>query len=299
MLTASRLQARTAMPVFPIPEPAATRDGAAVVEPPLQRLVARLAPVGLAELGGAALMERVDTKFLLPRERLLGVVRECALAYRVLEVAGTRLSRYETLYYDTDDLALYHAHHGGRATRRKVRCRTYVDSDRHFLEVKLRGNTGRTRKARVPVDAPAGADASALAHLTDAPLRELAGELDGASLRPVVRVDYTRLTLVRRDGAERVTLDLGLAVVGARGQASFPGLVVAEVKQARRGGSPLVDALRAFGVREGGLSKYCLGVATLEPGAKTNRFKPRLHDLYRAAGIAADSHAAPLAAFAR
>ena len=44
------------------------------------------------------------------------------------------------------------------------------------------------------------------------------------------------------------------------------------------------EVLRALNFRAGGLSKYCLGVAALEPAAKHNRFKPVLRRLDRIRG---------------
>ena len=276
-------------PAWHPPAPPGAPSAAPDVERALRRAAEPLAPIALAELGGAALMERVDTKFLLPAS-LAGALLDAVLdgrggAYRALEVGGARLSRYETLYYDTGDLALYHAHHAGRGTRRKVRRRSYVDSGQHFLEIKLRTGRGRTRKARVALDGTStGAVDGALDRLGDPALRELAWGLSADALRPVVRVDYRRLTLVRADGAERATLDAGVAIADARGRvASFPHVVVVEVKQPRRDRSPLVDAIRALGVRRGGISKYCLGVASLEPAAKTNRYERLLRHLHRMA----------------
>src|SRR5687768_2586669 len=106
-------------------------------------------PVSLHEIGAAALMDRVDTKFVLPVGSVAGILASLKGGYRVLEVGGRRLSRYSTRYFDTPDLRLYHAHHAGRARRYKVRVRTYVDSEARYLEVKLRTNRGRTTKERV------------------------------------------------------------------------------------------------------------------------------------------------------
>ena len=110
-----------------------------------------LTPVSLGELGEAALLDRVDTKFLLPASLVPEILRRCAPCYRALEVNCARLCRYSTLYFDTADLAFYHAHHAGHARRRKVRVRTYVDTGDRYLEVKLRTNKGRTTKSRVLV----------------------------------------------------------------------------------------------------------------------------------------------------
>ena len=42
---------------------------------------------------------------------------------------------------------------------------------------------------------------------------------------------------------------------------------------------PFLDALRAGWVRQGSLSKYCLGIAALAPEARTNRFRGALRRL--------------------
>jgi hypothetical protein len=39
--------------------------------------------------------------------------------------------------------------------------------------------------------------------------------------------------------------------------------------------------MKEKGIREGGLSKYCLGLASIEPSLKTNTFKPILNRIYR------------------
>jgi hypothetical protein len=269
--------------------------GAPPLPDPVRALVAAAAPldgVSLAELGTAALMERVDTKFLLPAALAPEAVRRCGAWYHALEVNGRRPCGYRTTYYDTADLALYHAHHAGRGTRRKVRVRTYLATGERYLEVKLRTNGGRTVKSRLRV--PDGR-ADVLAHPDARPLLDPVLRPAGPShaarspgeLREVVEVDYTRLTLVGRDGAERVTLDLLLAFATDDGAASFPGVAIAEVKQARHGRSCFLAAMRALGCRPVSISKYCLGVASLHDGAKKNHYKPLLHRIR----TVADTHA--------
>jgi hypothetical protein len=236
----------------------------------------RFQPVSLHEIGSASLMDRVDTKFVLPALSVAGILESLGAEYRVLEVSGRRLSRYSTRYFDTPDLRLYHAHHAGRARRYKVRVRTYVDSEARFLEVKLRTNRGRTTKQRV-----------SLAHDLLDPMQRLEHEallgIDQAlslrELRESMVVDYTRVTLVRRNAPERITLDLMVRFSRAAESRAYPGVVIAELKQARRVRSPFLDALRAKGVRAGSLSKYCLGITALAPEARTNRFRGALRRL--------------------
>ena len=258
------------MPGSPIPPTA----------PPAVRAIAALASdfetVPLAELGSAALMDRIDTKFLVPADVVPALLARCRDHYRILEVGGRVLARYNTRYFDTPELSLYHAHHAGRTPRVKVRVRTYMDSNLGFLEVKLKTNKARTLKARVPVS-PEAPD----------PLERLKREgffgleLSPADLRESVVIEYTRMTLVRKDVPERLTLDLMLTFTRDGRVRSYPGVVVAEVKQERRAPSYFHEEMRRLGLREGALSKYCLGIASLAEGAKTNRFKGVLRRLER------------------
>ncbi len=229
-----------------------------------------LEPIGLEALGAANLQDRIDRKFLAPLNALPAILRGVAADYRVLEVEGRRLCRYSTRYFDTEDLAFYHAHHAGRSPRCKVRVRRYLDSGQSFLEVKQKGGCGRTRKSRTLIaDDPAWADEVTLPRLPD-------------QLTESLQVDYVRVTLVSRTAAERITLDLMLTFRRDGEAVAFPDVVIVEVKQAGRSRSPFLAALRDLNLREGSLSKYCAGLATLAPQVKSNLFRPALRRLERA-----------------
>ena len=240
----------------------------------IERAAAAYETISLAQLGHASLMDRIDTKFLVPASGVPGLLERCVGHYRLLQVNGRVLARYNTRYFDTPDLSLYHAHHAGRTPRVKVRVRTYVDSKIGFLEIKLKTNKARTQKARVALD-PESLD----------PLERLERErffgiaLSPAQLRESVVIDYTRLTLVGNDAPERLTLDLMLTFTRDGQVRSYPGVVVAEIKQERRAPSHFHEEMRRLGLREGALSKYCLGIAILEESAKKNRFKGILRRL--------------------
>ena len=251
----------------------AVRDG---IDASAQQLEA----IALDELGAALLMDRVDTKFVLPARLVPELLAGCVGDYVALEVGGRRLSRYRTTYFDTGDLTLYRAHLAGRMPRRKVRLRTYLDTGESFLEVKVRTNSGRTLKSRVPAHS---ADPEAALASADAQrwLASLAGT-DPWELRPIVGVDFLRLTLVARDRSERVTLDMRLDFTRGDALASFPELVIAEVKTHRQGRTRFERAMRDFGVRPEAVSKYCLGVMSVFEDAKRNAYKPllrRIHSL--------------------
>ena len=96
-------------------------------------------------MDAVALLNRTDTRYLLTTSRLGPLLEALAGEYLVLEIEGTRLHHYQTLYFDPSDFALFRRHHAGAAVRHKVSGRAYLDTGLSFLEVKAKDNRGRTR----------------------------------------------------------------------------------------------------------------------------------------------------------
>lgn len=248
-------------------------DWSAQAEPQaLRSLLATFEPITLAQMAdSAALLDRAELKYVLPQRLLLPALAELRDAYRILTVAGQPLSRYRTLYFDTDDLALYRRHHAGAPDRYKVRAREYVDSRAAFLEVKHRTGGRRTVKSRIPTEELVTALTPQAADFLAETCPYAAGDLTAALWN-----NYTRITLVSKLRAERVTLDLDLAFVREADRAGFPGIVVAEVKyQGERYASEFGRLMRAYHVRTTSFSKYCMGVSVLYPDVKHNKFKAK------------------------
>lgn len=261
------------LPAGMAPAPAAPARAAAPQETAeIRRLVARFAPITLAEMDAVALQSRTDTKYLLGVGQLAQTLRALAGQYRVLEIDGARLNAYQTLYFDTPDFALYLQHHAGKGNRVKVRSRRYLTTGQSFLEVKLKTNKGRTVKRRVATDAFATGCTPQVAGLLAAHAPGLA-----AALGPTLWNEYTRITLVSTAHPERLTIDLGLSFSAGGRRVSLPGLAIAEVKQdGVDRASGFIQHMQAAGIQPTGFSKYCIGVAMLYPHVKHNNFKPRL-----------------------
>jgi hypothetical protein len=227
--------------------------------------------ITLKEMDSVKLMNRTDTKFIFNMSQFDEIMNEIAKSYRVLEVEGKRLSRYETLYYDTKDLELYKKHHVGKLNRYKIRHRTYIESSIGFLEVKFKNNKGRTIKTRISKkNAPFEWEDESKSFLDKSlPFEPL-------KLVPVIWINYSRLTLVNRSSPERLTIDLGLEFVKDKTTQKFNKLVIAEVKQEKRKASPFMDVMKKFHIREGSISKYCMGIAFTHEAVKKNNFKQKL-----------------------
>lgn len=162
-------------------------------------------PITLKEMDSVKLMNRTDTKYTFNRAQFDEVLKEILKDYRVLEIEGKRVSRYKTLYYDTDDYALYTRHHNGELNRYKIRHRSYLESNIGFLEVKFKSNKGRTVKDRIKKkEVPFIWESE-----TETFLKEML-PFNPHDLKPVIWVNYSRLTLVNKTSAERLTIDLDL-----------------------------------------------------------------------------------------
>ncbi|MCA6363178.1 MAG: polyphosphate polymerase domain-containing protein [Bacteroidetes bacterium] len=227
--------------------------------------------ITLAEMDSVKLMDRTDQKFIFHISRLPELLEKVKNDYRSLEVSGTRMSRYETLYFDTPEYKLFTQHHNGKTNRYKIRMRRYVESDLQFFEIKHKNNKGRTLKNRVKTAAEPGRidpKASGLLH-------ETAGMQPG-ELEPKLWVNYTRITLVNRFAEERLTIDLDMEVKDENGSRKFDTLVIVEAKQSKATDTAFVKLLKEQRIRQGGMSKYCIAVAELNENIRKNNFKEGL-----------------------
>ena len=248
-----------------------TEDEPEVTSADFRRLLTGFETISLGEMADVALLNRTEIKYVMRAGQLYHALAQLTDRYRVLEIDGTTLNHYQTLYFDTQDLSMYRRHHDGALNRYKVRSREYTDSHLAFLEVKLKTNKRRTikRRKRTPqVVTEFGADTARF-------LRDHYPH-DSQALEPSLWNAFTRITLVSKHRVERLTLDLNLRFHNDDRQARLPGIAVAEVKQERFSTeSDFVRQMRALNRRPSGFSKYCTGVTLLYPDVKSNNFKPR------------------------
>ncbi|WP_433615738.1 polyphosphate polymerase domain-containing protein [Dactylosporangium sp. CA-139114] len=232
-----------------------------------------LPPISLDELqAGAALLTRVDRKYLLPTELVPLLLGELPTGVRALQIGDRRQFTYRSDYFDTPGLDAYLAAAHRRRRRGKVRVRTYLDSGDRFVEIKTRGPRGATVKHRMPYTGdPAELDPTARLYI-DVTLLGAALAPCAPDLRPALTTWYQRTTLYLPRSGSRVTVDTGLRWALPDGSAlSLPGSAVVETKTA----SAASDADRLLwrlGHRPCAMSKYATGLAALRPDLPTNRW---------------------------
>jgi hypothetical protein len=229
-------------------------------------------PISLKEMDDVALLDRIDTKFVLTARQLLLALPHLRSDYWVLQVNSQRLNHYRTLYFDTPKFSLYHAHVNDRSERYKVRMREYLDSHLSFLEVKHHTRKDRTIKNRILTPQP-------VVQIDPTMENWLSGvfPMPGNSLEPMLWNTFTRLTLVSKQCCERLTLDIDLVFSTDDRRLQLDDIVVAEVKMsAEHQKSPFIAQMRQQRIHPQGFSKYAFGTAKLFPQVKTNALKPKM-----------------------
>lgn len=227
--------------------------------------LAELSSVSLETLAAqAGRMTRIDRKYVIPADDLDAVFSSTAHEAVALEIEGRRTFGYSSIYFDTPDLRSFHD--GGRRRRRrfKVRARSYLDSDLHFLEVKTRGARGTTVKERQSLPHPVhgGLDPAGQKFVATTLAAHGIPDLDPRDLHPTLEVTYRRSTLAFLSAGHRTTVDTDVRWTAQDGIRAFVEKVA--VVETKAGSTPTaVDrALWRLGHRPMQISKYGAGMVT-------------------------------------
>lgn len=252
----------------------------------IKKIISGFESVSLEEMESVKLMDRIDSKYIFRIEQLPAILEEMKNTYRLLEIDNTRLHRYESLYYDTKDFKFYNQHSRGKLNRHKIRFRRYADSGGlTFFEIKYKRNTGRTVKKRVKKKEVAESIFGKAENL----LREIT-LFSPEMFSPTIWVNYSRMTFINKFSPERLTVDVNLNFIpvakngnGEKSPINFPQLVIAESKRDKASSvSKFIRLVRENLVREGAISKYCLGVYHLFPDSvKSNNLKERIRYVHK------------------
>lgn len=246
-------------------------------------------PITLDEMKDIRLMNRIDTKFVTTvpvLKRLLDIARD---DYFVQETGGLRISPYYTMYFDTDDCAMYNRHEVGHLSRQKIRIRSYVDAGLNFLEVKTKNNHGRTKKKRMAMEQfdPLNPQHDIRFERQDAEYAAYDDfirtwlKYDPTSLTCQLENRFDRITLVNKAKTERLTIDTNLRFhnITTDGCRSMDDIVIIELKRDGNLPSPILGRLLDLRIHPHGFSKYCIGSALTNDSLRRNRIKPRLRSI--------------------
>ena len=257
----------------------------------MKELLNNFDSITLEQMSDIRLMNRTDTKFVTTCSKLEQLLTLAKDDYYVQEIDGERIAPYYTLYFDTEDHAMYTAHESGHTNRQKLRIRSYVNSGLNFLEVKTKNNHGRTKKKRILVHEfdPMHPEHGICFHCQNKAFCEYDEFLrsniqyNPSSLSEQLENRFDRITLVNKDMTERLTIDTNLRFHNiATGNYRFmDNIVIIELKRDGRVASPILTLLNQLRIKPHGFSKYCIGSALTNSDLHCNLLKPRLHSIER------------------
>lgn len=245
-------------------------------------LVEPYRPIGLEQLDAKAdMLDRRDNKYVVRADMLHQAIGELIQQFDILEIDGKRNFTYDTCYFDDAERSAYFDHHKGRRIRCKVRMRKYVDADLCFVEVKLKHMRGMTIKERLqcPVEMYGTMDDEARQFVASS-YRDLYRREFTRELQPTLAMRYQRVTLVAKQGGERVTIDTGIVFAGTSGSQTIDGdLILVEVKSGNANGIADKILRRLHQHPTNTCSKYCVAMAALNEVSKSNKFLGALRRL--------------------
>ena len=225
--------------------------------------------ISLEQAESAQLMNRIDSKYVLPLQKVLNILHNCKNHYNIVENNNQVLLNYFSEYYDTEDRLMYIDHHNRRPKRYKIRVRTYIASGDRFLEIKLKTPSGQTKKKRIAYIGNDGLKNEAIDFI------DKYSPYHAENLIHTLTTQFYRITLVSKSYDERATLDINLLISTPKGEKKkFNNISIIEVKRDKaKNNSFLTQLLKVNSIRPSRFSKYSVGTAFLYPSFKINTFK--------------------------
>ena len=256
----------------------------------IENALNRYAPISLDEMDCVRLMDRIDTKYIFSAACLNDLLNIVPSNYKVFKINGQYNLPYKTIYLDTHDHLFYQQQMRGKLNIHKVRFRVYESTDTSFLEIKFKSNKSRTIKLRINCD------------LVDYCINNEAFDFisknvdcDAYSLKPAMISRFDRITLVRLETKERITIDsnISFSSIDETQKVSLPFLAIVESKHDDYSNrSSFVRSLKNLHLQPMGFSKYCVGSAMLYNLPRQNILKSKFYVLQK---IANEYHTTNLA----
>jgi hypothetical protein len=251
------------------------------MSPHIAQVLNAYSPISLQALNEKAeMLARMDNKYIVKGQELAPVLTALADYFEVLEIDGKNSFEYCSRYFDDAELRGYYDHHQKRRKRCTVRVREYVDAGLYFLEVKLNESRSSTSKRRLQIDQPVTSPDDNFLSFVDGCYCDCYNEHFEKQLIPVIDIKYHRITLVAKEGGERLTLDTGICFCTSETECTTPDdTFIIETKSAR--GNGIADKiLRAIHIKPTKrVSKFSLGMVVTGQVQKYNGFLPALRKL--------------------
>lgn len=191
--------------------------------------------ITLSELNAtASYLKRMDRKFLLNCDQFSKLLEDLKKDFVVLEIKGRKIFSYDNIYMDTPDYLFYNQHQERKKSRTKVRTRYYIDSNLAFFEYKQK-TKWITSKYRYEFPSEEhGFMTKWKTRFFEWVWQSMYENEKVPKISPSIKTTYKRITLVSKDGSERLTVDFDIKANDLRDSKSsevdLKNLVIVESK---------------------------------------------------------------------
>lgn len=229
----------------------------------------------------SAMLTRIDNKYITHSTDLETMLSSLTNGFDILDIGDRREFTYATRYFDDAERRAYYEHHQGKRKGFKVRTRRYLEAGLCFVELKMKEKRSTTIKHRLAYgyDKYETLNSEALQFIKNR-YNAHYGKYFEYQVRPVLDIEYRRLTLVSKTREERMTIDTDLMFSnGQHGLYAPRGIFIIETKS--NNGRGLADrclqSKHHYPIKR--CSKYCVGMAALSEVARYNHFLPTMRKL--------------------
>lgn len=229
-------------------------------------------------------LKRIDRKFLVTATQLKEILKDITKDFKVLEIAGKRIFSYDNVYMDTEDYLFYNQHQNKLNKRTKIRTRLYVDSDLAFFEFKQKENW-ITQKYRYSFPTEEhGTMTKGKKRFYEGVWQAMYDGQKAPTITPAIRTKYKRITLVSKDGSERLTIDFAIKTENLRNpnqtEIDLKNLVIIESKSLNQDCASCKIIEKKHGIKQAhACSKYSLWVIYSGLAEKYDTFKDTMEEI--------------------
>lgn len=217
------------------------------------------------------LLNRIEKKHLLNNLEFSTIINQLNPNYVCLEINDSFVNNYYNTYFDTPNFDFYLQHHNKVANRIKIRKRFYETTNTTFLEIKQKNNE-RTLKKRLQLNTNKQLlNATEIQFINNNSINN-----SNLNLKPIVQINYKRLSLINKDFTERLSFDFDIEFISPNASLKLTNVVIAESKQTQAFKSPFINVIKQNNISQTSFSKYCIAVSKLFPTVKHNNFKQQL-----------------------
>lgn len=182
----------------------------------------------------ASYLKRIDKKYLLNIKKFSEILEDLKEDFHVLEINWKKIFTYDNIYMDSEDYLFYNQHENKKNSRTKVRTRYYVDSNLAFFEYKQKINWIINKYRYDFPSEEHGFMTKWKKRFFDWVWQSIYNDENTPKLTPSIQTKYKRITLVSKNGWERLTIDFNIKIKDLRNKNSkeinLKNLVIIESK---------------------------------------------------------------------